>query len=71
MTRAGLLSGDLTAQRVGEVVTVTPSLSILCAILSPHSSRLGQSWLQVGSQAPADRLFNGHLAWALDAEPQG
>eukprot|EP00064_Thunnus_orientalis_P012365 superscaffoldBa00001888_g12400 len=38
------------------VVTLTPSLFVLCAILSSLFSRLWQSWLQVGSQAPANSL---------------
>lgn len=71
MTRTGLSSGDLTAERVVAVVTLTSPLSVLCASASSLFSPLSRSWRPISSQAPADRSFNGHLAWALDAELQG
>lgn len=71
MTRTGLSSGGLTAERVVAVVTLTSPLSVLRANTSFLFYGLRQLWLLISSQAPADRSFNGHLAWALDAEPQG
>lgn len=71
MTGTGLSSGDLTAEGVVAVVTLTSLLSVVCANASSLCSALSQSWLLIGSQAPADRSFNGHLSRALDAGPQG
>lgn len=71
MTRAGVFSGNLTAERVIAVVTLTLLLSVLCATSSPLLSALRQSQLPTGSQALSDRSRYGRLAWALDAEPRG
>lgn len=71
MTRTGLSSGDPAAERVVAVATLTSPLSVLSANASSLLSPLRQSRLLISSQAPADRSFNGHLARALDAEPQG
>lgn len=71
MTRTGLSSGDLTAERVTVVMTLTFPLSVLSVNASSLLSPLRPSWLLSSSQAPADRSFNGHVARALDAEPQG